>query len=1249
MAQHVSIRIPWKDNDFIGAICNCPLQNFACKRLKTIGENTHLLCQDIENRSREINSFFEQEKKDSLPCISESGAFMADVDIIQTSQHQYKTYNYSSHAEFISGKQNFPAYSLVARPFRWLMYDKGDRNAGTLIGKSVPWILRHINGISDKESDVDVLLMDKKKGRVGGRWIQNWHTQEEIFTTFFKDVVPGKSLCFIYAKAIPYVEDGDRILVGVAVVDKPVELPVKHRKQENSKSKLESYTWECMVQHRIRKDNNGNFKFYSDNECGGFILPYGQIIKCIEENSSTPENKEKYVADLQDIVVNIPAAFREEFSYASEHVNNDTAISVLTQLLGSLEKIISLRYINGNYVEIRNWVKREIDRLWQEKEVFPNLGVMLSVIMPDIPGKVLADEVLRYSEKNKQNIFDVLCKWVSDGSSPNGIKIKNLDRASFNRMRQQKYQEFMLMCRVAVPYSVAYKAWQKVEDEKIDILSNPYSLTLETSQEKDAVPLFKADLAFFCPQKYQDKFFPDRSIVDSADDICRGTAFIAYVLNEASNEGHTYLPEEDVFKRVAEIPIQEKCVLNRNVLNNYKFMDNYSKVFDKYIHVIEKDGTVFYKLQYFEELDKIIREIVDKREKASFAPFNKNFEIKLPDGIKKNLKAEEEQKQAAKILSESAISVLTGAAGTGKTTVLANLCNYFGGDVLLLAPTGKASVRMQESIYKGGGGKMSALTIAGYLNKLKTIDGNKCYNYVTGKYELPIAADTDRNNRDVIIDESSMITEDMFAALLVALQYARRIIFVGDVSQLPPIGAGKPFYELAEKLKKSGYGFAELQEQVRFGSFSHLAMDVELSKHFSADPEIRQNAHEEVFDYLDEYKNDKDNQNERLSFVFWNNPDDLREKLLRVLRDELNLGENEIDDFNIAFGATISNGIPYFNLGFGDYKGAGSFADKWQILSPLRNRQDIGTVGINEFIHDHFRKDMIEKEISKPYSKYILPGNIIKGDKVINLINKEIETTQKNKKLVANGEIGIVGCTYYCKISGVEFSSQPKEIFKFTTKDFTQDSTPLELAYAITVHKSQGSDFDTVILIMGEHIPLSSREMLYTALTRQRKRLVVLYNGDVNSLRALKNDSKSDLLNRYSNLFTEVCVINRLGYDKDDGRKHKTKSGIMVRSKSEVIVANLLTDNGIEYEYEKPLKLIGRETPIKPDFTFKHKGKTYYWEHLGMMVLREYRDKWEKKLKLYRSNEIEPIVSEDGDNGDIDSKKIEETIKRILA
>lgn len=116
---------------------------------------------------------------------------------------------------------------------------------------------------------------------------------------------------------------------------------------------------------------------------------------------------------------------------------------------------------------------------------------------------------------------------------------------------------------------------------------------------------------------------------------------------------------------------------------------------------------------------------------------------------------------------------------------------------------------------------------------------------------------------------------------------------------------------------------------------------------------------------------------------------------------------------------------------------------------------------------------------------------------------------------------------------------------------------------------------------------------------------------------------------------------------------HRTKRGVAVRSKSEVIIADILGDLEISYEYEAPLYSKSDPDDFRlPDFTVSFEGDIFYWEHLGMLSVPGYREAWERKKQWYQENGRweQLIISEDGPDGSIDAQQIERIAKeRILA
>ncbi|MBA2712202.1 MAG: ATP-binding domain-containing protein [Rubrobacteraceae bacterium] len=269
---------------------------------------------------------------------------------------------------------------------------------------------------------------------------------------------------------------------------------------------------------------------------------------------------------------------------------------------------------------------------------------------------------------------------------------------------------------------------------------------------------------------------------------------------------------------------------------------------------------------------------------------------------------------------------------------------------------------------------------------------------------------------------------------------------------------------------------------------------------------------------------------------------------------------------------------------------------------------------------------------------------------------------------MANGEMGsIVGqfmtrnMTRLPDIVKVEFSSQQGFTYDFYKSDFKAEAeVRLELAYAITVHKAQGSEFGLTFLIFPANAMLS-RELLYTALTRQRDKVILLHQGDVGELRQHAGPGRSETAQRLTNLFQSPVLVEVGGQFLEENLIHRTRRGEAVRSKSEVIIADLLYAKGFtEYLYEGTL--VGNDGSVRyPDFTIDdaETGQKVYWEHLGMMHDPEYRARWENKLAWYRDQNILPfgegngsngtlVITRDDEQGGIDSRRLEQLIEEVF-
>jgi hypothetical protein len=409
----------------------------------------------------------------------------------------------------------------------------------------------------------------------------------------------------------------------------------------------------------------------------------------------------------------------------------------------------------------------------------------------------------------------------------------------------------------------------------------------------------------------------------------------------------------------------------------------------------------------------------------------------------------------------------------------------------------------------------------------------------------------------------------------------------------------------------------------------------------------------------------------------WRDAPDLQEKLLAAIADELELaGPNDAEGFERrALGAVKSNGYHYFNQSRQDNHGAGVVAEGWQVLSPVRAAGH-GVSGLNHFLQRQFRQGMLDFA-NEPSTKLIPrpmgPEQIVYGDKVMSVANRStahVYPTVGALDFVANGEIGaVVGvCTNKWRKRPdkleVELSTQGGFKYSFFGSEFGEEaSPPLELAYAITVHKAQGSEFEVTFLVIPDPCPILSRELVYTALTRQRKRVRLFFQGSPLRLYDLARPEASETQRRITNLFADPRPVEVKDRFLEAGLIHQTRRGDLVRSKSEVIISDALFAHDIFYEYEPRL-----EAPDgsfrRPDFSIDDAagGRRIYWEHLGMLGDPIYAERWERKLKWYAAvgvrepGESNPeggpegmlIVTRDDEHGGISSQGIDQKVAALF-
>ncbi len=1202
--KHLSVRVPWHDNAWNGSVCNNPKANGACLILKNCALN-----RNDEQEQVLAGKLLGDLSEEQYPvCIGERATFMAPFSINKTLKHPYALSSPNTHGHLKPTRVQFPAFAAAAVPYHWMLKENAKEKTA----------LYDLNYDEAKEPQLDWATNG------GDNWVQEIGNQKALLNCFFEHLQEETSLVFFYAKQVPFVEESGRVLAGVGKINKIIPSEA----YEGSNSRFGAAYWEHMILHTIRKDGKN-----------GFLLPYHAAIEYQAEDPTF---------DVAELAVVVPNDKRFEFSYGTEHVSNDSAIRVLLDCIKSLEKAEALG-IGENHQASIQWIHNEIAQLEKLRGAYPGMGAALCAFGIE-KGHFVAAEIINQLKDDKDNPW-LLFEKVLD--NPKGIlsdAVAGLIPFNSNKLYKllkekatpTRIKFLHLLSRFDLSIEQAKFLFVEEEREALGIirkdeeyLNNPYLIYEDLRFTLSPVALSTIDLGLYLKNP-SENILPDQLVYDDPFEIHRIRAITIQQLEYAALQGHTLLPRKEIIKKIRELSLSPACAINSDYYELAEESFTGSIVLEEM-----KDGERAYQLQRFSETRKIISQKISDRVNGKRLPLTADWVKLLDEALApftkgepdmQELNARKEKAAALKEIAEARFSVLIGPAGTGKTTLLTILAGQKeveNNGVLLLAPTGKARVRMEEVAKNLN---VTAKTLAQFLSGYHRYNGEiQQYvfseRYCEGQYET------------VILDEASMLTEEMLATTMDCLKGVKRFILVGDHRQLPPIGAGRPFVDIIHHLKPEGIetafprvgkGYAELTIKRRQGGSKRE--DLQLAEWFSG--ESLEPGADSIINQILTNPN-----SQYLRMESWENEAEFDKVFEKVLVEELGLASiQDVEAFNKSLG---SNDGRYFN-----FKEAANKAESWQILSPIREKV-FGVRAINRKIHKLFREDKV-KYARDRYGKIPSPiglEEIVYGDKVINLFNarrnpKDVWPDTDALNYVANGEIGmVIGQFKTAKMTfkgkprntEIEFTSQKGFKYSFKSWEFAEENNnPLELAYALTVHKAQGSEFGKVFLIIPNPCFLLSREMLYTSLTRQKDKVILLFQGNAFDIKGLASPLKSDALKRITNLFVKPELVEVEGQYLEKNLIHQASDGKMLRSKSELMIYQRLIDNKLNPLYEKKLTI--KEVEKLPDFTIENEesGEVYYWEHCGMLFDAEYKQRWEEKHKWYKENDI---LEEGGTNG----------------
>ena len=491
----------------------------------------------------------------------------------------------------------------------------------------------------------------------------------------------------------------------------------------------------------------------------------------------------------------------------------------------------------------------------------------------------------------------------------------------------------------------------------------------------------------------------------SKDSPLRVEAGILYVLQQLSDEGHVYFPYEPFVKKsqeilavdsavvanaIGKIAVDRKIIIEDLNESIEEFKENNKAIYLSLFHLCET--SISERLKRLLTAPKSIRDVASEN---AIDWVQRQLDITLA----------ENQAAAIRCALENKIMVITGGPGTGKTTIINAILKIFTRlkvRTMLAAPTGRAAKRMSETTGH------DAMTIHRLLE----------YSFVKGGFqkneEKPLNCDL------LIVDEASMIDTILMHHLLKAIPSTATFILVGDVNQLPSVGAGNVLKDI---ITSKAIPIVELNEIFRQAKASRIIV----------------NAHKINNGILPTLENEVPGSD--FYFIQQEDPEKVLEIILELTNTRIprRFGFDPIDDI--------------------------------QVLTPMHK----GVVGAGN----------LNRELQKTLNP--VQDGVTRGDLSFRVNDKVMQIKNNYDKEVFNGDIG--------RIVGIR-PDDHEVIIAFDGRNVNYDLSELDeivLAYAVSVHKSQGSEYPAIVIpILTQHYILLQRNLIYTAVTRGRELVVMI-------------------------------------------------------------------------------------------------------------------------------------------------------------
>lgn len=615
-------------------------------------------------------------------------------------------------------------------------------------------------------------------------------------------------------------------------------------------------------------------------------------------------------------------------------------------------------------------------------------------------GRTYADKIVNYFGVDVLTIID---KHPERLNEVTGIGPKKIEKIVEAWRDQKDVADIMVFLQdKGISPAYAAKIYKHYQQESIAVLhENPYRLADEIWGIGFKLADEIAQKLGFQPQALQ-----------------RIAAGILYVISSTTSQGHLYVELEDLKAKTATLLGLDALEHEQLVKQALHLLHDKTKI--KHISHEEKHYVTLSAYFYCEKgIAQKIKQILQRPSHFTHTLDNAYALLRMPNPGE--LQLNEDQQRGIMSCLQNKITIITGGPGTGKTTIIKTLLSLLDASHLnykLAAPTGRAAKRIIE-----GTGKYATT-----LHRLLEFNvSTMSFNYnESNALKLDF----------LIIDEASMLDAFLTHSLLKAFPYQAHIVFIGDIDQLPSVGAGNILHDL---IASSFIACVRLTQIFRQAQNSLIIVNAH-----------KINNGEFPITHLPDARRD-------FIFIKEEDPETITAHLKRILFVEL-----------------AKKGISYNDT---------------MILTPM-NRGPIGTHALNHALQEILNPD-------HTYEKVSMTGTLYKkGDKVMQIRNNY-------DKQVYNGDIGIIEAVDLDEKSLiVNYDDKRRVLYEF------DELNELVLAYAISIHKSQGSEYAAIIVpLFMQHFMLLQRNLIYTALTRAR--LLCIFIGQPKALAIAIKNAKS--------------------------------------------------------------------------------------------------------------------------------------------